>query len=125
MTEAGNMGDTAQPGQGPRAADMGDGALPPAAAEDGGRRPQPQREFWKGRGLVSGSGGLSAVPARLTVPLIPSTPFGDTLSPGHSTGAVCRAAAEEPWGDRGEAYLPVGCLWAAALGPWRPGPGHP
>lgn len=45
MTEAGNMGDTAQPGQGPRAADMGDGALPPAAAEDGGRRPQPQREF--------------------------------------------------------------------------------
>ena len=50
MAEAGDVSDTAQPSQVPRAADMGDGALAPTAgAKEGGGRPQPQRQFWIGR----------------------------------------------------------------------------
>lgn len=50
MAEGGDMSNTAQARQGPRAADMGDGALTPTAgAEECGGRPQPQCQFWVGR----------------------------------------------------------------------------
>lgn len=58
MAEAGDMSDSAQSGRCPRAADVGDGTLAPTAgAEKGGGRPQPQRQFWKGREATVEMGG--------------------------------------------------------------------
>lgn len=131
MAEAGDVSDTAQLGQGPRAADMGDGALAPTAgAEEGGGRPQPQRQFWRGRRAAVRIRGSGQCRPKLMAPLAPRAPFGDALSPGRSTCPMCRAGRLQTLipssGEAsGEAYLPSGCLWAAAPGPWRPGLGHP
>lgn len=65
MAEAGDVSDATQLGQGPGAADMGNGALAPTAgAEEGGRRPEPQRQFWRGRRATVRSAAVREMPAK-------------------------------------------------------------
>lgn len=65
MVEGSDVSDTAESGHSPRAADVGDGVLAPTAgAEKGWGCPQSQSQFWRGRGLLLGPGGVKAVRSR-------------------------------------------------------------
>lgn len=66
MAESGDLSDTAHPGEGPRAADMGDGALvATAGVEEGGGCPQPQCQFWAGRRMGVRIRAVRAGPAKV------------------------------------------------------------
>lgn len=69
---------------------------------------------------------MRTVPAKVDDTLLfPEHPL-DTLSPGRSTCPMCRAGQLQAFiSSSGEAYLPSGCLWAAAPGLWGSGHGYP
>lgn len=132
MAEAGDMSDTAQPGQGGRrAADVGDGVLASTAgAEQGGGRPQPQCQFWVGRrtAVRIGQGQSGARQGRLikgtsSCLLLPTHPWERQPCSTLSYMPSWMVAISEK--QQGKAYLPSGCPWAAGPGPWKPGHGHP
>ena len=81
----------------------------------GGARSPSVSSEWGERRLSGGSGGVRAVPDKVDNALAPSTPFGDTLSPGRSTCPACRSAVagtHPHWGGSGgrlpALWLPVG-----------------